>query len=191
VDGVSNFTRAPEVWFWTLRHFRTVQLLTPGVVGLERDDSRVTRLSMQVQSLGLAAKTYPITTRSSTTDLGSPIWPANFDFVRLRLTVHYPVWWKLRKPERLQLEINRADGTRDFQWVMVQPNIATDVWFYPWDAPDLANYFDADQSQWRLNSRSAIIGLRLWATPLDWISQQPEAITIDAADAVQISLSPQ
>ncbi len=191
VDGVSNFTRAPEVWFWTLRHFRSVQALTPGVVGLERDDSRATRLSMQVQSLGLSAKTYPISARSSTTDLGSPIWPSGYDFVRLHLTVHYPVWWKLRKPERLQLEINRADGTRDFQWMMVQPNVPTDVWVYPWDAPDLANYFSADQSQWRLNSRSAIIGLRLWATPLDWISQQPEAITIDAADAVQISLSPQ
>jgi hypothetical protein len=191
VDGVPNFTRAPEVWFWTLRHYRTVQALTPGVIGLARDESRATRISMQVQSLGLAAKTYPITTRSSTTDLGSPNWPSGFNFVRLRLTVHYPVWWKLRKPERLQLEISRADGTRDFQWMMVQPNVATDVWFYPWDAPDLANYFSGDESRWRLNSRSAIIGLRLWATPLDWVSQQPEAITIDAADAVRISLSPQ
>jgi hypothetical protein len=191
VDGVSNFTRAPEVWFWTLRHYRTVQPLTPGVVGLQRDDSRATRITMQTQSLGLAARTYPIAKRISTTDLGSPIWPSGFDFLRLRLTVHYPVWWKLRKPERLQLEITRADGTRDFQWAVVQPNVSTDVWFYPWEAPDLAAYFDADEGQWRLNSRSAITGLRLWATPLDWVSQQPEAITIDAADAVRLSLSGQ
>ena len=192
VDGVSNFTRAPEVWFWTLRHFRTAQPLTPGVVGLERDDSRATRITMQAQSLGSGrAEHTRSATRSSTTDLGSPNWPSGFDFLRLRLTVHYPVWWKLRKPERLQLEISRADGTRDFQWMMVQPNVSTDVWFYPWDAPDLADYFSADESQWRLNSRSAIIGLRLWATPLDWVSQQPEAITIDAVDAVRLSLSPQ
>ena len=191
VDGVPNFTRAPEVWFWTLHHYRTVQPLTPGVVGLQRDDSRVSRISMQVQPLGLAARTYPINTRSSTTDLGSPTWPGGFDFLQLRLTVHYPVWWKLRKPERLQLEISRADGTRDFQWMIVQPNVATDVWFYPWDATDLASYFNADESQWRLNSRSAIIGLRLVATPLDWVSQQPDAITIDAVDAVRLTSAAQ
>ncbi len=191
VDGVPNFTRAPEVWFWTLHHYRTVQPLTPGVVGLERDDSRITRISMQVQPLGVAARTYSINTRSSTTDLGSPTWPNGFDFLRLRLTVHYPVWWKLRKPERLQLEISRADGTRDFQWTLVQPNVATDVWFYPWDATDLASYFNADESQWRLNSRSAIIGLRLVATPLDWVSQQPDAITINAVDAVRLTLAAQ
>ncbi len=191
VDGVPNFTRAPEVWFWTLYHYRTVQPLTPGVVGLERDDSRAARISMQVQPLGLVAQTYPITQRSSTTDLGSPNWPSGFDFLRLRLTVHYPVWWKLRKPERLQLEINRADGTRDFQWLLVQPNVSSEVWFYPWDAPDLAAYFDADESQWRMNSRSAITSLRLWATPLDWVSQQPDAITLEAADAVRITLSSQ
>ena len=191
VDGVSNFTRAPEVWFWTLRHFRTVEPLTPGVVGLERDDSRAARITMQTQSLGLAAQTYAISQRSSTTDLGSPNWPGGFDFLRLRLTVHYPLWWKLRKPERLQLEISRADGSREFQWMLIQPNVATDVWFYPWEAPDLAAYFSADEKQWRPNSRSAIIGLRLWATPLDWVSQQPEAITVEAADAVRLSLSPQ
>lgn len=191
VDGVSNFTRAPEVWLWTLRHFRTVQPLTPGVVGLERDDSRTTRIAMQTQSLGLTARTYPITLRSSTTDLGSPNWPTDFDFIRLCLTVHYPVWWKLRKPERLQLEIRRADGTHEFQWVLVQPNIPTDAWFYPWDAPGLAAYFSADEKQWRPNPRSAIIGLRLWATPLDWVSQQPEAITVESADAVRLTLSPQ
>ena len=161
------------------------------MVGLERDDSRASRITMQTQSLGLAAQTYAISQRSSTTDLGSPNWPGGFDFLRLRLTVHYPLWWKLRKPERLQLEISRADGSREFQWMLVQPNVATDVWFYPWEAPDLAEYFSADEKQWRPNARSAIIGLRLWATPLDWVSQQPEAITVEAADAVRLSLSPQ
>ncbi|MGC2112121.1 MAG: hypothetical protein WA655_21565 [Candidatus Korobacteraceae bacterium] len=190
VDGIPNFTRTPEVWFWMLRHYRSEQELTPGVVGLQRDDSRATRISMQVQPLALPARTYAIDKRVSTIDLGSPVWPSGFDFIRLRLTVRYPVWWKLRKPERLQLEIIRADGTRDFQWMVVPPNAVTEVWFYPWDAPELAAYFDADQSRWRLNSRSPITGLRLWATPLDWVSQQPEAITIHAADAVRLTMSP-
>ena len=34
VDGIPNFTRIPEVWFWMLRHYRTAKQLTPGVVGL-------------------------------------------------------------------------------------------------------------------------------------------------------------
>jgi hypothetical protein len=191
VDGIPNFTRTPEVWFWLLHHYHSLQELTPGVMGLQRDDSRTTGIAMQVQSLGLPQRTYPIDTRASTIDLGEPAWPSGFDFIRLRLTVRYPVWWKLRKPERLQLEIIRADGTRDFQWMVVPPNVSTEVWFYPWDAPELAAYFKPDEKLWRLNSHSAITGLRLWATPLDWVSQQPEAITVADADAVRLSMSPQ
>jgi hypothetical protein len=190
VDGVSNFTRAPEVWFWMLHHYRTGEALTPGVVGLQRDDSRAGRISMQTQPLGLQARTYPIAERVSSTDLGNPSWPTGFDFIRLRMTVRYPVWWKLRKPERLQLEITRADGTRELQWMIVQPNVSTEVWFYPWDAPDLASYFNTDQSQWRMSSRSPVIGLRFLVTPLDWLSQQPEGVTIESADAVRLDLTP-
>jgi hypothetical protein len=191
VDGISNFTRIPEVWFWMVRRYRTAEQLTPGVVGLQRDDSRATRIALQAQSLGLPARSYPIDERSSITALGAPNWPQGFDFIRLRITVHYPFWWKLRKPERLQLEITRANGTRDIQWFMVQPNVSTEVWFYPWSGPDLARYFDADESQWRLSSRPAITDLRVLATPLDWVSQQPESIDIESADAVRLAMAPQ
>ena len=120
VDGIPNFTRIPEVWFWMLRHYRTSQQLSPGVVGLERDDSRASRICDAVtrQPLGLPARSYPISDRVSATDFGVPNWPAGFDFIRLRLTVRYPVWWKLRKPERLQLEI-----TQQRRW---HPGLAVD-----------------------------------------------------------------
>ena len=146
---------------------------------------------MQSQPLGLPARSYPISDRVSATDFGVPNWPAGFDFIRLQLTVRYPVWWKLRKPERLQLEITRADGTRDLQWIILQPDTPSEVWFYPWDAPDLASYFNTDESQWRLSSRPAITRLRMVATPLDWVSQQPEAISVQSADAVRISMPAQ
>ena len=191
VDGISNFTRTPEVWFWLVRRYRTAEQLTPGVVGLQRDDSRATRIAMQAQSLGLPARSYPIDERSSATALGAPNWPQAFDFIRLRITVHYPFWWKLRKPERLQLEITRANGTRDLQWFVLQPNVSTEVWFYPWSGPDLARYFDAAESQWRLPSRPAITDLRVLATPLDWVSQQPESIIIESADAVRLAMAQQ
>lgn len=189
VDGIPNFTRIPEVWFWMVRHYRTEQQLMPGVVGLVRDDTRSSRIALQSQPLGLPQKTYEVTDRESTTDIGTPLWPAGYDFLRLRVNVHYPAQWKLRKPERLQLEITRANGSRDLQWVVVPPNTVSDIWFYPWAAPDLSAYFSADAAQWRMNARSPITRLRLIATPLDWVSQQPDSITVEAADAVKLVMA--
>src|SRR5271157_2768184 len=68
VDGTYNFTRTPEVWFWMLEHYRSEGQLSPGVFGLQRDNSRGSRISMQAQTLGLAAQTYPIKERSSMVD---------------------------------------------------------------------------------------------------------------------------
>ena len=51
IDEVSNFTRTPDLWFWTLRHFRSQEEIVPGVFGLQRDDSRAARISMQSQPL--------------------------------------------------------------------------------------------------------------------------------------------
>jgi hypothetical protein len=191
VDGVFNFTRTPEVWFWLLHHYRLEQQLSPGIYGLQRDDSRASRISMQSQPLGLAAQTYPITERGSTTDIGAPNWPYNADFLRLRLTVHYGVLWKLRKPERMQVEITRADGSQTLQWFVLPPNVSTEIWFYPWSPPDLVHYFDADESHWRASPRSAITRLRIIATPLDWVSQTPDTIAIESADAVWLTMPPQ
>ena len=55
----------------------------------------------------------------------------------------------------------------------------------------LVHYFDEDESHWRLSPRSTITRLRLVATPLDWVSQTPDAITIEAADAVRLTMLPQ
>lgn len=189
VDGIPNFTRTPEVWFWLVRRYRLADELTPGVVALQRDDSRSAHIALQSQSLGLPLRTYAIDDRRSVTEIGSPAWPAGFDFIRLRLTAHYGFAWKLRKPERLQLEITRADGTRDVQWFILQPNVATDVWFYPWQGPDLAKYFNANENDWRPVPKSAITNLRIIAAPLDWVSLQPESVTVEAADAVRLTMS--
>ncbi len=120
VDGTYNFTRTPEVWFWMLQHYRVeAEAFSAGVFGLLRDDSRASRISMQPQSLGLATQTYPIHGRSSVVDLGVPDWPAGVDFLRLRLIVRYGFWWKLRKPERMQLEITRTDGSSELRWFVL------------------------------------------------------------------------
>jgi hypothetical protein len=189
VDGIPNFTRIPEVWFWMVRHYHTSQQLMPGIVGLVRDDSRASRIALQAQSIGLPQKKYEISERESAIDIGTPNWPSGYDFLRLRLKVHYSQLWKLRKPERLQVEITRADGSRDLQWVVLPPNTSTEIWFYPWAAPDLADYFNPDAGKWRLNSRSPITGLRFIVTPLDWVSAQPQAIEIEGADAVRLVMA--
>ncbi len=190
IDEVSNFTRTPEVWLWAFRHYRADQAIAPGVIGLLRDESRQARITMQEQSIGLATRTYRVDSANSTIDLGAPTWPrGGADFLRLRLKVRYSPLWKLRKPERLQLEITCADGSRSVRTFVAEPNVATGLWFYPWNEADLLHYFDADESRWRSPNTPAVTHLRLLISPLDWFSQKPESITIDSADAVRFTMS--
>ncbi|HZP23352.1 MAG TPA: hypothetical protein VFB04_07895 [Terriglobales bacterium] len=189
IDEVSNFTRTPDVWFWVFRNYRADQSLAPGVVGLLRDDSRAAKITMQELPLAVTASSYPIEQASETINLGAPEWPlAGADFLRLRMKVHYSPLWKLRKPERLQLEITRADGSRSLRSFVIEPGVESDIWFYPWDEADLTRYFDGDESGWRPASRPAITNLRLILSPLDWFSQKAASVTITAADAVRFSL---
>ena len=192
IDEVPNFTRTPDVWFWLDRHYSSGQELAPGVFGLLKDDARAQQIALQALPLTIAAQSYSVRERSAMIDLGDPAWPIDgADFLRLRITARCGPLWKLRKPERLQLEITRADGSRDLQAFVVEPNVSWEVWFYPWTQADLASYFDADASRWRIGPRPAITHLRLVITPLDWISQQPESITIESADAVRMSMDGQ
>jgi len=191
IDEVSNFTRTPDVWFWVFRNYRADQPLAPGVVGLLRDDHRSARITTQDYPLALPARSYPIQQPSAAIELGTPDWPAGgADFLRLRMRIRYNPLWKLRKPERLQLEITRADGSRSLRNLVIEPNIDSYLWFYPWDEADLSRYFDADESHWRSAPRPAITNLRLMVSPLDWFSQPPESVTIDSADAVRFGLQP-
>jgi hypothetical protein len=74
---------------------------------------------------------------------------------------------------------------------VIAPNVSTELWFYPWSAPDLVHYFESDESHWHTGPRSSITGLRLIATPLDWVSQTPDAIVLDSADAVTLRMPAQ
>jgi hypothetical protein len=191
VDNVPNFTRSPEIWLWIFQRYRSEQQLTPGVVALKQDDSRLGRISMQPQPLGIKSETYKVRERITLLDLGEASWPdEGADFLRLRMTVRYRPWWKLRKPERLTLVITRSDGSQNMQSFVLEPNRSSEVWFYPWTAADLGHYFDEDGSRWRTGSHPAIAHLRLWVAPLDWVSQQPDSISIDSAEAIKFSMQP-
>ena len=190
IDGVPNLTRSSEIWFWAFRHYRKEQELYHGIFALQRDDSRAARISMLPQSLSVAARSYPIRTRRSQLDLGDPGWPSGADFLRLRLTVRYSFWWKLRKPALIMLEIERTDGSDVLVPFIVEPNVASEVWFYPWDDVELSQYFAADETDWRIGPRPAITHLRLVVRPLDWISVQPDMIEVQSADAVRFGMNP-
>ena len=130
-----------------------------------------------------------MTESNTTIDLGSAQWPTNGpDFLRLRLKANYSPLWKLRKPEQMQLEISRADGSKSLRTFVIEPGKATDVWFYPWDESDLSRYFDADESRWRPSDRPAVTGLKLVITPMDWFSQKMSSIELQSADAVSAHL---
>ena len=173
------------------RHYRGEQELSPGIFGLQRDDSRAARIALQLRRLMSLAQRYPVRKRSSLLDLGEVVWPSDgADFLRLRITVRYSLWWKLRKPARLVLEIERADASDDLKPFIVQPNVPSEVWFYPWDDADLAHYFDPDENHWRLGARPAITHLRLLVMPFDWVSVQPDVIEVQSADAVRLALNP-
>lgn len=190
IDGVPNFTRTPQVWFWLLQHYRSDKELTPGIWGLKRDDSLAQRIRLSSVGLGLSTGQFPITKRHATVELGRPAEPVGgFDFVHLRLNVKYPFWWRFRKPQHLQLEITREDGERALKSFVVPPNMPSDVWFFPWDEPELVRYFDPDQTKWR-NKRSSITSLRLLITPHDWISTVPDSVTVTQADGVVITRNP-
>jgi hypothetical protein len=189
IDGIANFTRAPEVWFWMQGHYRSQQDIRPGVVGLVRDDTRAGRISLEMRSLGVPTSTFAVTSRNPEFDLGMVETASRADFLHLTLTVHYSPWWRLGKLQRLQLEVTRADSSRETLDVILPPNVATQVWLYPWKPAELARYFDASESGWRNSSRSGIVGLRLLSSPLDWASLRPDWIRVEAVDAVTVSMT--
>jgi len=189
IDGVSNFTRSPEVWLWTFQHYVADAGISPDVLALRKDDSRAASISVEAQPLRGAARSLTVHKRSTTFDLGEPGWPDDgADFLRLRMTVHYSWWWRLRKPERLQLELARSDGSRELRSFLLPPNVESEVWIYPWPESGLANFFGQDEKRWRPEARPAITHLRLWATPLDWVSVRPDAIEVHAVETVRVHL---
>jgi hypothetical protein len=190
VDGVPNFTRSPEAWLWTFRHYRVEEEPAPGIFGLQRDDSRAARITSDSRPLNATLQNYPVRKRSSVLDLGDIAWPTDdADFVRLRIKVHYSLWWKLRKPARLVLQIEHADGRYDRKPFIVEPNVSSEIWFYPWDDAELAPYFDAEEAHWRTRPRSAVTRLRVLVMPFDWVSVQPDSIEVQSADAVKFSMA--
>ena len=191
IDGVPNFTRSPEVWFYLLRHYRAESSPMPGVIGLARDNSRDARLLEGEEQVPGDIPPILISKRQTTVDLGSlPLQDVVGDFFKLRLRVDYPFWWRLRKPSKMTLLFSFANGNQKPVQFVLQPDRLNEVWIHIWDDSELAAYFSNDPRQWPKKDRSALIDLKLLVTPFDWISVAPKSVTIESIDAVRFELKP-
>lgn len=187
LDFVPSFTRSPEVWLYYLRHYQKTDSPGAEVLGLVRDDSREGRVRLASERIGSPSAAVAVHRRSTTFDLGPMRWPAEgADFLKLRVRVDYPFWWRLRKPSCYTLQLSFADGSQKSLQFVLQPDRATDIWVYPWQDESLGNYFSPDVSQWRTPNRPAVTGLQLLVTPHDWISVVPKSVSVESIQAVRV-----
>lgn len=188
IDSVPNFTRSPEVWFYLFRHYRDGGSFVPGITALIRDETRDRQIAMQEETVATPPGEFRIADRIAAIQIGNVRWPAaGADFLKLRIRVNYPPWWRLRKPSALILKIVLADGSEKALLFVAQPNQTTEIWVYPWEETQLAHYFSSDQSQWRPDQRPAPVGLTFATAPFDRISVTPKSVVIEAIDAVRVS----
>ena len=189
IDGIPNFTRSPEVWFYLLEHYRSAGSPRPGVEGLLRDDDRAYRLTLAETKIGDAIGPTTIRERSSAIELPVRDWPvAGADFLKVRVQVNYPVWWRVRKPSKLFIVISFADGTEKTVQFVLPPDHASEIWIYPWHSAEMGRYFSEDADLWPREGRSAITSLKLLVAPYDWISVMPTALTIEKIEAVELQM---
>lgn len=189
VDGVSNFTRTPEVWLYLQRHYKREAEPEQGVLLLRRDESRQTRWRLGERELAAPRVIYPLK-RGILIDLGAlEPWPENADFLKLKLTVGYAIWWQILKPSRLTVDVQLADGTHKITPVVVQPNQASEIWIYPWHETQLTRYFSDNPVDWRDPALATPVSrLALRVTPIDWLSVIPSSIRVESVEAVGLAL---
>ena len=189
VDGVTNFSRSPKVWFYLQQNYRLAAEGPGGFLGLIRDDERPKHWKESRESLtGFSPRLLPVT-EPGVFDLGNVAWAKPYDFLRLDLRFNYPVWWKLRKPSLVTFAVHFADGSRKVARGVFPPNQETEFWLYPWSEAELGRYFQSDPQQWRTQAnRPALTGVELTVKPIDAISVLPTAVEVRRIEAVSIGL---
>ena len=189
IDGVPNFTRGPDVWFYLLRHYRSDANPASHIGGLVRDENRDARVTLTAAKIAGPLPRVSISKRTTSVDLGVVTSaPGDTDFVKLRLAVDYPLRWRLLKPSCLTMQMSFADGSKKSVQFVVEPNRTSDVWVYPWNDKEMRRYFLPDETQWRQETRPALVKLELLITPFDWISVRPRSVSIESVDAVRLGL---
>jgi len=183
-NGLANFTRTPYIWLYWQRWYRDDFDALPGLLVLRRDEERGKRWQMistsvlphAVQGTGNEELVLPADS------LGDDL-----DFIKIDVSVEYPFWWKLLRPSSLVVKMRFAGGEEKAVNVIAQPNHPYEIWIYPWEQAQLANYFSASPKQWRSAVRPRIQSLSLLSQPRDWIAVQPSRIKIQDVQTVKLS----
>lgn len=183
-NGLTNFTRNPNIWFYWQRWYKDDFDVVPGLQILQRDEERgkhwqmssTPMLPQPLQGRGTDEITLPANS------LGDDL-----DFVQIDVRVEYPLWWKLFRPATLVVKIQFENGDEKIFDVIAQPNHPYEIWIYPWDQAQLANYFSASAKQWRSGVRPRIQSLSLLSQARDWIAVQPSRITMQDVHSVKLS----
>lgn len=189
VDEVSNFTRTPKVWFYFQQHYVEESEPEPGVLLLRRDDSRAAHWSNKATQF-IGTRQLDNVQEGLPIGLGPlPPWPDHGEFLKLDLTIHYPLLWHLLKPCSLTLDVEFADGTHKLAVVLAEPNKETALWIYPGDEFQLRNYFSDNPEDWRAAATPIPVSrMALWLDPIDWLSVAPTSITIRDVQVVNVTL---
>jgi len=187
VDGVPNFTRTPEIWFFLQSRFRKRRELAPGIVALVSDDARPGHWRQITATAGSSFQSAIRLKRAISVPLDQ--WQAENDFLKVRLLVRYPIWWKLTKPSSLLVKVRHSDNTEKVLRAILPPNKQAELWIYPWDDAQLVNYFDSDEATWRKGRpRASVTGLQFTFERMDWLSVVPSLVNVQSIEAVRLRL---
>lgn len=187
IDGISNFTRTPDVWLYLQSHYRMEAETAPGVFALVRDDERAARVQQKHTPVPELQRTVPILDDRKFENLGRIDWPGDADFLKLTIRAHYSRWWKLRKPSGILFFLNYKDGSRRQFELVVQPNVDCVAWLYPWDEQDLWRFFSTNEADWHDGTRPTVVSVEIYVARHDSISMLPKLISIRKAEAVRLT----
>jgi len=183
-NGLTNFTRNPNIWLYWQRWYKDDFDALPGLLVLRRDEERGKRWQMTSTSMlphpvqGAGNEEIVLPAGSLGDDL---------DFIKIAVRVEYPLWWKLLRPATLVVKMRFENGDQKTFDVIAQPNHPYEIWVYPWEQAQLANYFSASPRRWRSGARPRIQSLSLLSQPRDWIAVQPSRIKIQDVQTVKLS----
>ena len=189
IDGVPNLTRVPQIWLYLQRHYQQEGEILPGIFSLRSSEERQQRWNMRETALTVDSSVKKIKLHKSLRIGTSLQCPPDMDFLRLRITVRYPLWWRLLKPSQAFIEIQREDASYSIFPVLVRPNVSHEVWIYPWDDSQLEYYFAPNPETWRKGDRPAITAIRVRFEPWDFMSVAPLEMSVQGFSAITLSLN--
>jgi hypothetical protein len=185
MDGVASFTRTPQIWSYLAANYGMETELQPGVLILRRLPDSVPRPHFRITECPIPSSS-PRTSNGNSLRVEPLAIPGSqADFVRVRLKIAYPWYWRLLKPSRARLDIAFGDGTRKSFPFVAEPGKAVDIWIHPWGIANFREYFvRGPKLAEERRSRPDLTGITLAHAPLDWTSVRPSALAVEKVDAV-------